>query len=100
MSLGRFLTSLTKPELEEIQNYCNFSPEDENIFKMLSKGKSRMEISIELKISEQSVSRRIARIKQKVVKTMVIITQNGKQVDISDIQLSEEIKNKILSVLS
>lgn len=101
MQLGSFLLKLTKPELEVYKSYCNFSHEDELIFDMLSKGASIIEISKELMLSETTVSRRIKRIKLKVERVMVIITQNGKEIkDVKNIKLPDNIKKEILKHLS
>lgn len=85
MRLGRYLTSLTKPELEEYLNDCNFSEEEAEIFKMLSKGKSAIEICDKMGLSESGLYRRIAKIKRKVNKTMVTITQNGIEISAEDV---------------
>ena len=37
MRLGKLLSSMTKPELEELRENCNLSYEDSIIFTMLSK---------------------------------------------------------------
>lgn len=68
MRLGQYLSSLTKPELEEIETICNFSEEEGIIFNMLSKNKSLTEISIKLGISIATVKRRMERIIRKVKK--------------------------------
>ena len=66
MSLGRYLSSLTKPELEEIREQCNLSDDELAIFKMLSKSKSRLEICDFLGLSERTTDRRIKKLKRKV----------------------------------
>lgn len=68
MRLGKYLSSLTKPELEEIEKKCNFSEEECIIFNMLSKDKSLTEISIQNQISLSTLKRRISKIKGKVGK--------------------------------
>ena len=66
--LGKYLSSLTKPELEEIENKANFSDEEKLIYYMLSKKKSLTEISINNQISISTLKRRINSIKWKVGK--------------------------------
>ena len=68
MRIGKYLSTLTKPELEEIENKANFSDEEKTIYYMLSKGKSLTEISINNQISLSSLKRRINNIKWKVGK--------------------------------
>ena len=68
MRLGKYLSTLTKPELEEIENKANFSDEEKIIYYMLSRGKSLTEISINNQISISTLKRRIDNIKWKVGK--------------------------------
>lgn len=68
MSLIRYLTSLTKPELERLTNECNFSDDEQEVFDMLSRNKSTLEISFKLGLSKRTTDRRIENIKRKVDK--------------------------------
>lgn len=68
MRLGKYLSSLTKPELEELKENCNFTEEEAIILNMLSKYKSLIEIGDKLGISVSTVKRRINGIKRKVEK--------------------------------
>ena len=68
MRIGKYLSTLTKPELEEIENKANFSDEEKTIYYMLSKKKSLTEISINNQISLSTLKRRINNIKWKVGK--------------------------------
>lgn len=68
MRIGKYLSTLTKPELEEIEKKANFSDEEKTIYYMLSKGKSLTEISINNQISLSTLKRRINNIKLKVGK--------------------------------
>ena len=68
MRIGKYLSTLTKPELEEIENKANFSDEEKTIYYMLSKKKSLTEISINNQISISTLKRRINNIKWKVDK--------------------------------
>ena len=45
MRLGMYLTSLTKPELEELRERLNLTDDEEVVFKGLSKGRSRIRIA-------------------------------------------------------
>lgn len=73
MRFGKYLSTLTKPELEKLKENCNFSEEEEVIFNYLSKQKSIREISIKMNISEPTVNRRVKDLKIKVER----INKNG-----------------------
>ena len=64
--LGKYLSSLTKPELDEIKNLLNLTEDEEIIFKCLAKGKSKVSISAECLVSVGTVSNRIRAIQNKV----------------------------------
>lgn len=66
MRLGKYLSSLTKPELESIVKNCNFSEEELTIFYMLSKQKSITEISNSINVSEVTVKRRCCNMGEKI----------------------------------
>ena len=68
MRMGKFLSSLTKPELETIVTNANFTDDEERIFNLLSRGFSVLEVSQKSGMSESSVYRRIRIIKVKVEK--------------------------------
>ena len=63
-------SKLIKPELEEIINNANFTEDEEEIFILLAKGKSRQEISQRLKMSKPTIDRRIKGIKEKISKLL------------------------------
>lgn len=77
MRLGKYLSSLTKPELEELMEMLNLSDDEETIYTALAKGKSREEICYTIKISPRSIDRRIENIKNKIQK---IVKNNKKEV--------------------
>lgn len=66
MRLGKYLSSLTKPELEELKNICNFTDEELKILDCLVKEKSYEEISSYIRCSVATVGRKISVIKYKV----------------------------------
>lgn len=66
MRLGKYLSSLTKPELEELKCNSIFSDCEIIILDMLSVQKSRVEISNKLCVSEPTIDRRIKTIKEKI----------------------------------
>ena len=59
MKLGKYLSSLTKPELEELRELLNLTDDEEMIFKELSKGRSKIFIADRCLISASTVDRRI-----------------------------------------
>ena len=65
MRLGKYLSSLTKPELEELKNICNFTDEELKILDCLVKEKSYEEISSYIRCSIATVGRKISVIKEK-----------------------------------
>lgn len=68
MNLGKYLSSMIKPELEELKEICNFTYEEEKVFEELSKGRSRVYIAVEYSISCSTVSNRIKSIQEKISK--------------------------------
>lgn len=76
MRLGQYLSSLTKPELEEIKEKLCLSDDEEIIFKMLARQKSITEISNYMNISEISVKRRCRKLNDKIERI------NNKQIPI------------------
>lgn len=68
MSLGKYLSTLTKPELDEFCGKSNFSDDEYVVFRMLSKGKSITEIAINLSVCERTINRRVKAIKNKLLR--------------------------------
>lgn len=68
MCLRRYLSSKTKPELEELKEQINLTEEEYEIFELLSKNKSIVQISIEICMSERTVCYKIKQIKKKINK--------------------------------
>lgn len=68
MRLGKYLSSLTKPELEEKKELLNLTEDELEAFSMLAKGKTLVEVSMENRISVSTLKRRIESIKRKVEK--------------------------------
>ncbi len=66
MRLGKYLSELTKPELEELKDLLNLTNNEMMIFEKLSNGKSIEEISDKLKMSSRTVQRQITKIKNKM----------------------------------
>ena len=68
MALGKYLSSMTKPELEELKELLNLTEDELEVFSMLAKGKTLVEASMENKTSISTLKRRIDSIKRKVEK--------------------------------
>ena len=66
MRLGMYLTSLTKPELEELQELLNLTDEEEMVFIVLSKGRSKTRIADDCMVSTSTVDNRIKTIGNKI----------------------------------
>ena len=66
MRLGKYLSSLTKPELEELERKLNLTDEEVGIFLGLSKGRSKTKIAEDCLVSVSTVSNRIKAIRVKV----------------------------------
>ena len=68
MRLGKYLSSLTKPELELIITNANFTDDERKIFELLAKDKGITEIAIKLCVCERTINRRIKNIESKISK--------------------------------
>lgn len=66
MRLGMYLTSLTKPELEELKERLNLTEDEEKVFNGLSKGRSKIRIADDCMVSTSTVSNRIKNINNKL----------------------------------
>jgi len=60
------LSKYAKPKLEEWRNGLNLTEEEEQIFLLLTKGKSRQIIAGRMKLSMRTIDRRIAAIRKKM----------------------------------
>ena len=75
--LGKYLSSLTKPELEELKDLLNLTEDEELVFLQLSKGRSKIIISDNCKISVGTVDNKIKSINLKMDRLVIM---NGKSV--------------------
>lgn len=66
MRLGKYLSSLTKPELEEIKEKLNLTDDEEMVFCQLSKGRSRITTADNCGISSRTVDTKIQSISAKL----------------------------------
>jgi len=60
------LRDYTKPELDFLISMCNFTENELQYFMLKSKDKSIVQISFEMNISEQQVSKLARRVKNKI----------------------------------
>ena len=68
MRLGKYLSSLTKPEVEEIKTNCNFTDDELNVFNGLVKGNTVSRIALDCCMSERTVVRKFEKISLKIEK--------------------------------
>ena len=66
MRLGKYLTSLTKPELEYLRENLNLTEDQFKIFELLLKGGSRDFIADKVNVSPATVGNRIGEIVKKI----------------------------------
>jgi DNA-binding NarL/FixJ family response regulator len=66
MRLGMYLTSLTKPELEELRGNLNLTDDEMEVFNGLSKGRSRIRIADDCMCATSTVDNRIKAINNKL----------------------------------
>lgn len=60
----------TEPECEWFRRVCNFTPDELAVFNLRVKDNSRIQIAMQLKMSESTVDRRIRSIKKKIHKVL------------------------------
>lgn len=66
MRLGMYLSSLTKPELEELRERLNLTEDEEMVFLGLSKGRSKTRIADDCMVATSTVGNRIRNINHKL----------------------------------
>ena len=66
MALGKYLSSLTKPELEELKELLNLTDSELEVFNQLAKGRNKIEISGNCLVGTSTVDRRIKSISKKL----------------------------------
>ena len=64
--LGRFLSSLTKDELEAIKDALNLTDDEEEVFKELARGRSKVAVADKCMVSASTLDRRIHSINKKL----------------------------------
>ena len=66
--LGKYLSSLTKPELEELKEQLNLTDDEEMVFCQLSKGRSNIVVADNCQISSRTVDNKIKSINLKIAR--------------------------------
>ena len=66
MRLGKYLSSLTKPELEELKEQLNLSDNELVVFDNLSKDRSKVTIADKSLVSVSTIDNRIKTINSKL----------------------------------
>lgn len=66
MRLGKLLSSMTKPELEELRENLNLTDDEDMVFMQLSKGRNKTYIADNCMISISTVDNRIKAINCKI----------------------------------
>ena len=64
------LYDFTRPELDILLALCNFTENEEQYFNLRSKGKSNIQISMEMHVSEAQVSKLARRVKDKIKRVL------------------------------
>lgn len=75
MRLGKYLTSLTKPELEELRESLNLTDDELIVFDELARGRNKTEISIKSVVSTSTVSNRIKAINNKICRLKEVMNK-------------------------
>lgn len=72
MRLGKYLSSLTKPELDYLRVQLNLTDDEDLVFLQLSKGKSKVAVAENCGISTPTVDNRIKAINKKIVRLEMV----------------------------
>lgn len=68
MRLGKYLSSLTKPEVDDLREQLNLTDDEFPIFNELSKGRSKLCTAEKCRVSVSTVDSRIKSIKEKLLR--------------------------------
>lgn len=69
MRLGKYLSSLTKPEVDELKQNCGFTKEECEMLDMVKEKRSYAEIAQKMGYSTATVGRRIQELSDRVLNT-------------------------------
>lgn len=68
MRLGKYLSSLNKPEVDELREQLNLTDDELPVFNELSKGRSKLCIAENCRVCVSTVDSRIKSIKEKLLR--------------------------------
>lgn len=68
MRLGKYLSSLTKPEVDDLREQLNLTDDELPVFNELSKGRSKLCTAENCRVSVSTVDSRIKSIKEKLLR--------------------------------
>ena len=60
----------TKPELDHFRELCNFTEDEREYFELRASGKSNVQISMEMNVSESKVSKLARKVKSKMFRVL------------------------------
>lgn len=66
MRLGKYLSLLTKPELEELKKQLNLTESESEVYDMLSVGKSNTNIADKICVCDRTINRISQKIMNKI----------------------------------
>lgn len=72
MRLGKYLSSLTKPELDNLRVQLNLTDDEDLVFLQLSRGKSKVAVAENCGISTPTVDNRIKAINKKIARLEMV----------------------------
>lgn len=70
LKLPKTIPEFTKPELDRFRELCNFNDKELEYFDLKAKNKSIIQISMEMSISEASVSYYAKKVKDKMLRVI------------------------------
>lgn len=60
----------TEPELDMFRNLCNFTEDEREYFELRARGKSNVQIAMEMNVSESKVSKLARKVKSKMFRVL------------------------------
>lgn len=60
----------TVPELDMFRNLCNFTEDEREYFELRARGKSNVQIAMEMNVSESKVSKLARKVKSKMFRVL------------------------------
>ena len=60
----------TRPELDYFRELCNFTESEREYFELRAKGKSNVQIAMEMNVSESQVSKLARKVKSKMFRVL------------------------------